>query len=914
MTIFLQFAVLGIGTAAVYSLLAQGLVAIQLGSGVLNLAQGAIAMLAAYLYWQFHMEWGWSTVVAFVGSVATVALLSPVVYIVALRGLRHSSSLARVVATLGLLLLITGFVAVVWGTNGKTVDPIFPTNTFTIGDVFVPVDRLWMLGIAAAVTVVLWAAYRLTPIGLAIRASADHARSASALGWSPDLLATISWCIGGALAGLTGVMLAPLIGVDAVTIPFFVIPVVAAALLGSFSSFPLTFVGAVGIGVASSLITYYEAKLNEALDTEITGLVWSLPFLVIVLVIAVRGKGLPVRGSFVERLPAVGSGRIRLRIVGPAVAVTIALMYVFFPNSLLDALVVSLAWATIMLSVVVLLGYTSQLSFEQMAMAGLAALIAARLVDLWSVPFEVAFVAAVLAAVPIGVLFALPALRTRGINLAVVTLGLGAAIYYMIFNSRTFTGGNDGTPVGRQTLFGIPIDFDRYPERYAIFALVAFSVCAVAVANVRRGRAGSALMAVRTNERAAAALGISVFQTKLFAFILGASVAAIGGLVLAFRNTTVPFFEYEPFQSILVVGFTIFGGVGFVMGPLLGSQFASGGIGTWMSDEILNSPPGYWLTLLGGFAVLFFVNVHPDGLVELQVRRFKRQSEKRRIKRGLPLAAAEPMPVVPRVRARPVTLVVENVTVRFGGVTAVDQASLEVRPGEVVGLIGPNGAGKSTLIDAITGFVRPSEGMVYLDGEQIDGLPVHQRVGLGVSRSFQSLELFEQNTVRENLQVASDRCNALDYARDIVAPTHQPLSAAAAAAVREFELEGELEETVQELSYGHRRLVAIARAMAVDPSLLLLDEPAAGLSRGESVELGEVVKRLASEWGIGILLVEHDMAFVMETCDRVVVLDFGRKIADATPEVIRRDPAVIAAYLGTVDDEMQAAAPSPAAT
>src|SRR5690606_34988200 len=206
----------------------------------------------------------------------------------------------------------------------------------------------------------------------------------------------------------------------------------------------------------------------------------------------------------------------------------------------------------------------------------------------------------------------------------------------------------------------------------------------------------------------------------------------------------------------------------------------------------------------------------------------------------------------------------------------------------IVGLIGPNGAGKTTLIDTVTGFVRPAEGSVSLNGEDMTGWPVHRRTRAGVSRSFQSLELFESSTVRENLAVASDPSDARSYVTDIVAPRRAPLSPAAVAAVKALELEDLLDTRISDLSYGRRRLVAIARAVATQPSVLLLDEPAAGLSSSETRELAAVVRRLADEWGLGILLIEHDMSFVMSLCDEIVVLNFGQQIARGTPEEVRR--------------------------
>ena len=247
----------------------------------------------------------------------------------------------------------------------------------------------------------------------------------------------------------------------------------------------------------------------------------------------------------------------------------------------------------------------------------------------------------------------------------------------------------------------------------------------------------------------------------------------------------------------------------------------------------------------------------------------------------------------------------QGLTVRYGGVTAVNDVSFSVSPGQVVGLIGPNGAGKTSAIDAVTGFTAAT-GKVILDGVDISQVSVPKRARLGLSRSFQSLELFEDSTVLDNLRAASDPRDRLSYLRDLVNPKAPPLPTEVVAAIREFRLEEVLDRQVQDLPYGQRRLLAIARAVAVRPSVLMLDEPAAGLGDVETAELAHLVRRLADDWGMAVLLVEHDMNFVMSVCDEIIVLDFGRRIAAGPREAVRNDPVVIAAYLGTTDESVEA--------
>jgi sulfate-transporting ATPase len=248
-------------------------------------------------------------------------------------------------------------------------------------------------------------------------------------------------------------------------------------------------------------------------------------------------------------------------------------------------------------------------------------------------------------------------------------------------------------------------------------------------------------------------------------------------------------------------------------------------------------------------------------------------------------------------------LSVEGLRVRFGAVVAVDRVSMEVRPGEVVGLIGPNGAGKTTLIDAVTGFVPLDEGWISLDGRRIERLNATKRARLGLRRSFHSLELFEDISVEDNIRAGSDqRASRRSWVTDLFWPGRDELSPTAIAAVREFELEQHLDDTPDELPYGRRRLVGIARTVASGPSVVMLDEPAAGLDENETAELARLIRRLADERNMGVLLVEHDVGLVMSTCDRVVVVDFGRVIASGTPAEIQGDRAVRDAYLGQADE------------
>ena len=242
-------------------------------------------------------------------------------------------------------------------------------------------------------------------------------------------------------------------------------------------------------------------------------------------------------------------------------------------------------------------------------------------------------------------------------------------------------------------------------------------------------------------------------------------------------------------------------------------------------------------------------------------------------------------------------LTVKDLTVRFGGVTAVNSVSLQVRPGEIHGLIGPNGSGKTTLIDAVTGFVR-SEGEVTLGQKSLVGMAPRRRANAGLSRSFQSLELFSDLSVEENLAAASETPRAWRYLTNLVRPGKIRLSASALEAMRQFDLEDCRHSLPEEIPFGKRKAVAIARAVASRPDILLLDEPAAGLDDVGAGELADLVVRVAHEWGIGVLLVEHKVDMVLNISARITVLQEGKVLTTGEPNAVLADPRVVAAYLG----------------
>jgi len=891
----IRFALLGLGVGALYALASQGLIVIYRGTGVLNFSLGAIAIAGVFMQWELQNEHGWPFLASAVAGVAWSAFLGMLTHWVIMRPLRRASSLLRVIATLGVLVTFQAAVVIRYGSNPHQVESWLPTDRVTLwGDVGITVDRLFLLGIGCVSAFGLWLLYRSTQFGLATEAVSESERSAEAIGLSPNRIALLNWALGSGLAAVAGILVVPIITLQVTVMTSLILAAMAAALVGDFRSFPIATAAGFALGIGQALVGRFGNQ---------EGLGPSLPFLVIIVVLVFRGRSLPLRDHYLQQLPMVGNGRMSWDWTLFGCGVIVFLMLTKEPKWI-DAMTVSLGVAIVLLSIVLLTGYTGQLSLAQYSIAGFGAFVAGRLVAVYDIPFMLGLLAGVAAAVPLGVIFGLPAVRTRGINLAIVTLGLGTTIELMLFRNRNYTGGVQGTQVGSPSVFGYDIGSINHPARYGIFTLIMAMLAVVVVANVRRGRSGRRLIAVRTNERAAAALGIDVMMAKLFAFSLASAIAALGGIVLAFRLTSISYQSFTNFTSITYVGLAVLGGVGYLLGAFVGSTMATAGI----SQEVLETTwegVGKWIQLISGIAILITLLIYKDGIAAEWVRMSRQIKKMRKWSRPytIDLAdVADPRASVDLdARVPPRTLAIEGLTVRYGAVVAVHDVSCRLEPGTVTGLIGPNGAGKTSLIDAISGFTS-AEGRVLLDDLDLSRRSTVKRARAGVARSFQSLELFADSTVFENLSVAADPQDLRSYALDLIWPINPPLPPEVVRAITEFQLDEDLHRDVQDLSYGKRRLLAIARAVATHPSVLLLDEPAAGLSSTESRELARVVRRLADEWGMAVLVVEHDMNFVMGVCDRVVVLDFGRLIASGSPEEIRSDPAVIAAYLGERSD------------
>ncbi|MDH3044322.1 branched-chain amino acid ABC transporter permease/ATP-binding protein [Gordonia alkanivorans] len=900
MTDHLAFLVLGLGNGAVFAALGLALVMTFKSSGVVNFATGAVALYAAYTYAFLRQGEllnpipGFPTTislgsdvgvaVAVLISVVIAAILGIILYLLVFRPMRAAPALAKAVAAIGLMLVIQALIALRVGENTPSVGPIFKVDTFKIGSSAVPTDRLLLAVVIVGLAICAGLVLRYTRFGVATEAAAESEKGALVTGLSPDRIAIANWALSSATAGLGGVLIAPIVPLNPVAYTMFIVPALAAALVGNFTAISVTVGAGLVIGMLQSEATKLQATWDWMPDA---GVAEAVPLILIVGFLLLRGQPLPGRGAVI-RQDLGRSPRPEHLLVPGIIGVVVAVIALLATSgSLRLAVIATMIYGIIALSQVVVTGYAGQVSLAQLTLAGVGAYALSRLTENLNLPFPLAPLLAACAAMVIGVIVGLPALRVRGLPLMVATLALAVFCEAFWFRNPSLNGGLQGAPVDAPSIFGIDLGIgagEGYPRlAFGILCLVVLTVVAYGVAALRRSGLGASMLAVRANERSAAAAGINVGVTKLFAFAIASFLAGLGGALLAYQQTLATAGTYVVFAGIGLFAVTYVAGVTSISGAILAGVIAPGGVMYFAVDKYASF--GDYYMLVSGILLVLTVVTNPDGLVgylhklPYPGRRTARPAAEQPVE-----PPATPVADTPAPPTGSVILSVRDVTVRYGAVTAVRDVGFDVRAGEIVGLIGPNGAGKTTLIDAISGFA-PADGTVSLDGASIDGLAPHRRSRAGLGRTFQDIELYGELSVAENLAIAAQRApgDTSDNVRKVL---------------QMLEIDHLCEVPAADLSQGQRQLVAVARVLAGQPRVALLDEPAAGLDSTESRWLGDRL-RAARAHGVSMVLVDHDMDLVLSLCDRVIVLDLGEVIADGTPDEIRTSPAVVGAYLGT---------------
>jgi len=527
----------------------------------------------------------------------------------------------------------------------------------------------------------------------------------------------------------------------------------------------------------------------------------------------------------------------------------------------------------------VVLGLCGQINLAQAAFFGLGAYAVGLGTADYHLSYWLCLAGGCVIALLAGAFLGMSTLRLGGHYLAMVTISFQQIVTLVMINSIWLTHGPDGVSrIGRPDLF-------QSARAYLAFCVAMLALVGYAVWHLADTRLGRAMRAVRDNELAAGVVGIDVFRTKVSAFALSAVLGGLGGGLFAGGFAYVSPDQFSFAESVVFLTMSLLGGVASPIGSAIGTGLLIL-IPEWL--RFLKSIPGLYLAIYG-FSVILIIRYMPDGIwgfLKIVTARWQGKVAQR--------AAAPALQLAPATTGGNIVLSVKGLSKHFGGLKAVDNVDIEVRRGGVHALIGPNGSGKTTTLNVLSGLYKATSGRVMLDGTDITDMPPHQRAAAGLGRTFQNIRLFRSMTALENVVIGTERPgNTL-----IGKGGDEALDQRAMSALTFVGLGMRANELISSFSYGHQRLIEIARALADNPTLLLLDEPAAGLNSSEKLELHALLKRIAAQ-GLTILIIDHDMTLVSEAAQHITVLNFGRRIADGESMAVLRHPDVVSAYLGT---------------
>jgi branched-chain amino acid transport system permease protein len=631
----LSFAFLSLGPGALLAALGLALVLTYRSSNVINFAVGATATFVAYSYYDLRAEGSFFgldftggrpmvPLTALVLSLLFAVLLGLAQYVLVYRALRNASPLAKVVASSGVMLVLNAAIVLRFHSDIRAVPPVLPTTAVSFAGVTVPADRLLLLALVIVLAAGLWALYRYTKFGLSTRAVADNRRGALLLGINAGRLEAGNWVLSSLLAGAIGILAGPAEGLTPDTYTLLVVPALGAALLGGFVSFVWVTVGGVGISIVQSLVTYSQGQswFPRSGGMPLPGIKESIPFIVIAIVLALRASSLPDRRSaLAPRLPrAPRPTRVALRFT---VAVVLALTVLGFGSyGWRQALINTMIGAVVCLSFVLITGFLGQITFVQLGLAGVAGFMTSRLAVHAHLEVPWGPLVAVLVAALFGVVVSIPALRLRGMQLAVVTLAGAVAITELWFNNPTIGGSVTPAVIPNPSILGVHLspsesfwhgDGLQPTPGFGLIVLAVVAVCAAIVVNVRRSPTGSRMLAVRADEAAAAAAGVNVVTTKLVTFTLAGGIAGVAGVLYGYNFGSVTPGRFDVLSAVAFLAVAYLGGITTVTGAVVAGALVNQGVAfhavtTWFGLSADYQP------LFAGLAVLITVVMNPEGI------------------------------------------------------------------------------------------------------------------------------------------------------------------------------------------------------------------------------------------------------------------------------------------------------------
>jgi ABC-type branched-subunit amino acid transport system ATPase component/branched-subunit amino acid ABC-type transport system permease component len=918
----LPFIVAGIASGSIYSLAGVGLVVTYRTSGIFNFAHGALASVGAFGFYILWSEHGIPLGLSVILAVPVFGIALGLVFARLAETLGRASLALKVAGTVGVLLIVQGITSVLYSTSTVSFPNFLPTSTIRLGGVNIGINQIVVSGISIGATVGLYLLMQRTWLGRGMRGLVDNSDLLSLSGIDPRRVRRWAWIIGCTFATLSGLLLCPNYPLNSNSLTLLIVQAFGAAAVGGFTNVWRTWLGGMIIGIGASIATKYVGNVSY-----LQGLPGSLPFVVLFIVLVARRRLGETMTYIAQRPRATWRAPMRFQLAAAGVVLTVLCFVPSFAGARLTGWTNALAFVVLFLALGFLVRQSGQVSLGHIAFAAIGAVAFSRLVTEAGLPWLPALLLSGLVAVPIGAVLAIPAIRSSGLYLAIATLGFGLAMQILAYPTSWMFGANSVgrvMPTPRLSWLGIGSAKSFY---YVVLACAA--LLSVVVVWLTRTRLGRLLAAISDAPGALASLGAGVNVLRVQAFCISAYVAGVAGALAGMVVTQVTGASYDPITSLELVTLIVVVSGGAPWYALVA------GLGYGVPPTYLTGNINFYLEMaFGGFAVL--VAMAPPVGVPVRIRQLvdriggrqpvvpggatDGETTARATRTGdlAPLGAAADRPPAPVGLSRGRSdldsatepaggLEVVGLRVRYGGVVAVADLSLSAPRGQITGLIGPNGAGKTTTFNACSGTIRPAAGRVLLNGEDVTQMSVAKRARRGLGRSFQRMNLFDSLSVAENVALGREAGIAgSNVVSQLISreAERKEVRRSAAEAIEMCGLEDSRGSAVGALPTGQRRLVELARCLAGDFDILLLDEPSSGLDAAETQRFAEILSLVVAERGTGILLVEHDLGLVMSICSVIYVLDFGNLILEGAPSEVLASPQVQAAYLGS--DELAA--------